>query len=139
MRRRSNRGNDQAEVNMTPMLDIVFILLIFFIVTATFLQEQGFDMRPPPPNDEAEPTEPNPVILVQVDAENRVFVNQRATSEDRVLAAVQRIRAEAPQSAVLIEPNDEALHGTISTIWDDMRSNGIPVSIQRARGDGDDT
>ncbi|MEE2527019.1 biopolymer transporter ExbD [Hyphobacterium sp. HN65] len=132
MRKRRQRGGDQAEVNMTPMLDIVFILLIFFIVTATFLQEEGFDMTPPPPNDEPQNTEPNPVILVQIDAENRVFVNQRSTSEDRVLAAVQRIRAEAPQSAVLIEPNDEALHGTVSTIWDDMRVNGIPVSIQRA-------
>ncbi|WP_421785957.1 ExbD/TolR family protein [Hyphobacterium sp.] len=136
MRRRKQRGNDQAEVNMTPMLDIVFILLIFFIVTATFLQEQGFDMRPPPPSDEPPNTESNPVILVQIDAENRVFVNQRSTSEDRVLASVQRIRAEAPNSAVLIEPNNEAETGTVALIWDDMRSNGIPVSIQRQQGDG---
>jgi biopolymer transport protein ExbD len=135
MRRRKNRGGDQAEVNMTPMLDIVFILLIFFIVTATFLQEQGFDMRPPPPSDEPPNTESNPVILVQIDNENRVFVNQRSTSEDRVLASVQRIRAEAPNSAVLIEPNNEAQTGTVALIWDDMRSNGIPVSIQRQQGD----
>lgn len=135
MRRRKQRGNDQAEVNMTPMLDIVFILLIFFIVTATFLQEQGFDMRPPPPSEDDQPQESNPVILVQIDAENRVFVNQRSTSEDRVLASVQRIRAEAPNSAVLIEPNDEAETGTVALIWDDMRSNGIAVSITRPQGD----
>jgi biopolymer transport protein ExbD len=136
MRRRKQKGNDQAEVNMTPMLDIVFILLIFFIVTATFLQEQGFDMRPPPPSEEDQPDTTNPVILVQIDAENRVFVNQRSTSEDRVLASVQRIRAEAPNSAVLIEPNDEAETGTVALIWDDMRSNGIAVSISRPQGDG---
>lgn len=135
MRNRKRRPNDSAEVNMTPMLDIVFILLIFFIVTATFLQEVGYDMRPPPPSENPPDAEPNPVILVQVDGDNRVFVNQRATSEDRVLAAVQRIRAEAPNSAVLIEPNDEALHGTISLIWDDMRANSIPVSINRPQAE----
>jgi biopolymer transport protein ExbD len=48
MRRKVKRGSDNADVDMTPMLDIVFILLIFFIVTATFLQEQGIDMRPRP-------------------------------------------------------------------------------------------
>ncbi|WP_306017153.1 biopolymer transporter ExbD [Oceanicaulis sp. MMSF_3324] len=131
MRRRVKRGNDNADVDMTPMLDIVFILLIFFIVTATFLQEQGVDMRPPPPSDN-ENTEPNPVILVQVTDENRVFVNQEATSELRVLAAVSRIRAEQPDSAVLIEVADEAEHGTIVLLWDEMKANSIPVSITRA-------
>lgn len=132
MRRRPNRGgDDQADVNMTPMLDIVFILLIFFIVTATFLQEQGIDMRPPPESDNP-PEESNPVILVQVDNENRVFVNQDATSALRVLAAVSRIRAEQPNSAVLIEVADEAEHGTIVSILDEMRANSVPVSISRA-------
>ena len=132
MRRRSQkRGSDQADVNMTPMLDIVFILLIFFIVTATFLQEQGIDMRPPPDSQEP-PEESNPVILVQVDNENRVFVNQDATSALRVLAAVSRIRAEQPNSAVLIEVADEAEHGTIVSILDELRANSVPVSISRA-------
>ncbi len=131
MRRRSKRGNDQADIDMTPMLDIVFILLIFFIVTATFLQEQGVDMRPPPPSQEP-PAESNPVILVQVNDQNQVFVNQEPTSELRVLAAVSRIRAEQPESAVLIEVADEALHGTIVLIWDEMKANSIPVSITRA-------
>jgi biopolymer transport protein ExbD len=112
------------------MLDIVFILLIFFIVTATFLQEQGIDMRPPPPSPN-EPENSNPVIFVQVDNDNRVFVNQDATSALRVLAAVSRIRAEQPNSAVLIEVSDEAELGTIVSILDELRANSIPVSISR--------
>ncbi|WBQ11688.1 biopolymer transporter ExbD [Hyphomonadaceae bacterium BL14] len=132
MRRRKNRGSDKSDIDMTPMLDIVFILLIFFIVTATFLQEEGVDMRPPPPSDE--PAADNPVILVQLDNENRVFVNQESTSEFRVLAAVSRLRAEQPQSAVLIEVADDARHGTMVLIWDELRANNIPVSISRAAG-----
>ena len=131
MRRRTKRGNDNADIDMTPMLDIVFILLIFFIVTAVFLQEEGFDMRPPPPS-ENPPEDSNPIILVQVDDQDRVFVNQEPTSALRVLAAVSRQRAEAPNSAVLIEASDEAKHGTIVLIWDEMRANSIPVSLSRA-------
>lgn len=130
--RRRNRGggDDKADVNMTPMLDIVFILLIFFIVTATFLTEQGIDMQPPPPSD-TPPAESNPVVLVQIDADNNVFVNQDRTTADRVFAAVSRIRAEQPRSAVLIQPDDEAHHGIVVNIWDQMKQNRIPVSIQR--------
>jgi biopolymer transport protein ExbD len=130
-RRASRRGNDQADVNMTPMLDIVFILLIFFIVTATFLQEQGIDIVPPPPNENEQQQESNPVIFVQIDESNRVFVNQEPTSELRVLAAVSRIRAEQPNSAVLIEVDDEAEHGTLIYLIDEMRANSIPVSFNR--------
>ncbi|TGY88515.1 biopolymer transporter ExbD [Marinicauda algicola] len=131
MRRRNRGGDDKAEVNMTPMLDIVFILLIFFIVTATFLQEEGIDMRPPPPPPEDQPQSENPVILVQIDENNNVFVNQDRTGVDRVFAAVSRIRAEQPGSAVLIQPDDESHHGITVGIWDQMKVNGVPVSIQR--------
>lgn len=131
MRRRTHHRDDQAEVNMTPMLDIVFILLIFFIVTATFLSEEGIDMRPPPPNDDPPPEDVNPVILIQVDGENIIFVNQVRTDVDRVLSAVNRFRAEEPGSSTLLEVADEANHGIIVQIWDEMQANGVPVSIQR--------
>ena len=110
---------------------MVFILLIFFIVTATFLQEEGIDMQPPPPPPPDQPQSDNPVILVQIDADNNVFVNQDRTSADRVFAAVSRIRAEAPGSAVLLQPDDESHHGITVNIFDQMRVNGVPVSIQR--------
>ena len=132
MRRRTRHPEDQAEVNMTPMLDIVFILLIFFIVTATFLSEEGLDMRPPPDcGDQCPPPTDNEVILVQVDADDNVFVNQVRSDVDRVLSAVNRYRAESPGSAVLVTVDDEASHGVIVQIWDEMQANSVPVSLSR--------
>ncbi len=116
---------------MTPMLDIVFILLIFFIVTATFLNEEGVDLRPPPPC-EGECGEPRESILVQVNDEDRVFVNQDITDRERVLAAINRLRAENPDASVVLEVDDEASHGVIVYIWDDLRANDIPVQIVRS-------
>ncbi|MBO6765240.1 biopolymer transporter ExbD [Maricaulis sp.] len=135
MRRRNKHHDDQAEVNMTPMLDIVFILLIFFIVTATFLSEEGLDMRPPPDSDTPPDAEAPPPIVVQVDDDNNIFVNRTRTDVDRVLSAVNRFRAEEPNSAVLLEVQDEADHGIIVQIWDEMGANGVPVSIQRTNED----
>lgn len=134
MRRRKQQGDDQAEVNMTPMLDIVFILLIFFIVTATFLNEEGINMQPPPDSDAPPPDDAPSPIVVQVDEDNNIFVNRVRTDVDRVISAVNRFRAESAGSAVLIEANDEASHGIIVRIWDDMSANGVPVSLSRASG-----
>ena len=131
MSRRSRPRKDEAGIDMTPMLDIVFILLIFFIVTATFLQEEGVDMSPPPDSDTPPQSDAAPPILVQLSGENRVFVNQEATSALRVMAAISRIRAESPNSAVVLEVDDEAEHGTMVEIFDELRANGIPVSITR--------
>ncbi len=120
---------------MTPMLDIVFILLIFFIVTATFLSEEGLDMRPPPDSDTPPDSDAPPPIVVQVDDDNNIFVNRTRTDVDRVLSAVNRFRAEEPNSAVLLEVQDEADHGIIVQIWDEMGANGVPVSLQRTNED----
>ena len=120
---------------MTPMLDIVFILLIFFIVTATFLSEEGIDMRPPPECDENCGEPGPPPIVVQVDGDGVIFVNRTRTDVERVLAAVNRFRAEEPNSAVLLEVHDEAEHGIVVRIWDEMGANGVPVSIQRTGGE----
>tara|TARA_R110002094_G_scaffold15411_1_gene26697 strand:- start:6682 stop:7092 length:411 start_codon:yes stop_codon:yes gene_type:complete len=136
MRRRAKHNDDQAEVNMTPMLDIVFILLIFFIVTATFLSEEGIDMRPPADTPPDSNTPASPPILVQVDEDNNIFVNQVRTDVDRVLSAVNRFRSEDPGSAVLVDVEDEADHGIIVQIWDEMGANGIPVSLQRNQENG---
>ena len=130
MRRRFRKRDDQAEVNMTPMLDIVFILLIFFIVSATFLSEEGVDLRRPPPPD-ALCDCPIP-ILVQIDDDNQVFVDRERIDIERLMAVLGRILAEEPNNAVLLEVHDESSHGVVVRIWDELTANRIPTSLQRA-------
>ncbi len=130
MRKHFKKRSDEAEVNMTPMLDIVFILLIFFIVTATFLREKGLDLRQPPPNENT-PQRNVPTILVEVDQDNNVFVNKRQTDVLRVTAAVERLRADKPGAAVILIPDDTSRHGITISIVDGLRSLSIPVNVKR--------
>ncbi len=132
MRRRLRRSGDEASVNMTPMLDIVFILLIFFIVTAVFLREKGLDLRQPPPNENM-PQTTKPVIQIAIDSEGFVFVNKKQTDLQRVTAAVERVRADQPGAAVILIPEEESHHGITVRIIDELRSLGVSVNIQRKK------
>ena len=107
------------EVDLTPMLDVVFILLIFFIVTAVFLQESALGIEAPPP-DGTEAT--SPAIIVAVGEEGYVQVNGRASLVESVRANIERIRAEAPDSAVIIQAHPEASNRTVLRIRDQIAS-----------------
>ena len=107
------------EVDLTPMLDVVFILLIFFIVTAVFLQESALGIEAPPP-DGTEAT--SPAIIVASGDEGYVQVNGRASLVESVRANIERIRAEAPDSAVIIQAHPEASNRTVLRIRDQIAS-----------------
>lgn len=124
MRGRRHRPIDEAKVDLTPMLDVVFILLIFFIVTAVFLQEKAIPLEPPPPSSET-PSEPVPVILILVDEENQVFVNGRISLVESVQANIERLRAESPESSVIIQAHPDAKNDTIIRIRDQASSATI--------------
>ena len=119
MRGRKVRNPDEANVDLTPMLDVVFILLIFFIVTATFAQEEALGLEPPPPpapQDDIQ--EQVPAILILVDATNLISVNGRATDIGSVRANIERVRAENPESAVVIQAHPKSKSGVIVLIRD---------------------
>jgi len=86
-RNRRNQASDDAEVDMTPMLDIVFIMLIFFIVTATFLDEKAIDLTqpPPPPENPDDPPPDTPAITVYVDERDSCSVEGEVKGCDGVL------------------------------------------------------
>ena len=102
--RKFSKVEEEAEINMTPMLDIVFIMLIFFIVTASFVRESGLDVNKPPP-DQQEQKQDKKNILIQIDANDRVFVNLRpvdiASAHDAHAEMVVRAYDQARQAGVL--------------------------------------
>lgn len=120
MRGRSQKAAEEASVDLTPMLDVVFILLIFFIVTSTFIQEQALGLEPPPP---PAPPQDNPdqqeAILIYVGQDNLIQVNNRFTDISGVRANMERLRAENPESALIIQAHPRARTGTIVKIRDE--------------------
>lgn len=131
MRRRRNKGGDEAEVNMTPMLDIVFIMLIFFIVTATFLDERGIDLQqPPPPPPDQPDAPPKPAITIYVDGKNRCSVDTRGTECDRVILEVERLLADKPGANVILRLDKEARHEILVLLKDELDTAGLQSKIE---------
>jgi biopolymer transport protein ExbD len=89
-------------------------------------------MQPPPDGPVCEGC-PAP-ILVQVTANSRIYVNTVPTDIERVISAVNRLRAEEPYAAVVVEAHDEANHGVIVRLWDEMHTNRVPVALTRTNG-----
>ncbi len=126
MRGRKIRKADEANVDLTPMLDVVFILLIFFIVTSTFAREEAIGLEPPPP-----PSPPDeeqvqvPAILILVEESNLITVNGRATDISSVRANIERVVAESPNSSVIIQAHPKAKSGVVVQIRDEAYNAGF--------------
>ena len=121
-----NLGGDaeENEIDLTPMLDVVFIMLIFFIVTASFIKEAGIDVnRPDAPVTETPPEEAN--ILVVVDANNDIFIDRRHIDPRAVRANIERLHAENPSSSVVIQPSKRSANKMLVAIMDASRQAGV--------------
>ena len=124
---------EESEIDITPMLDVVFILLIFFIVTATFVKESGLDVSRPD-NQEAVTKDEKDNILISIDANNGIWVNRRKTDIRRVTANIERLHAEMPEATVVIMPDGESSTDTLIRVMDASReANVYSISIANAQ------
>lgn len=136
MRGRTLRKPEEAEVDLTPMLDVVFILLIFFIVTAVFTQEQAIGLEPPPPPNPNQPIDPPPTITIYINAEGLIRVNGRPADIGSVQANIERLKAENPESSVIIQADRDAEAGLIISVRDQAYSaKATPVNIVLSGGE----
>jgi biopolymer transport protein ExbD len=106
------------------MLDVVFIMLIFFIVTASFVKEAGIDVnRPDAPLSEVPPEESN--ILIQISANNEILINRRTIDPRAVRANIERLHAENPSGSVVIQPNKKSANKMLIIVMDASRQAGV--------------
>lgn len=123
MRRKRASQEDDTAIDMTPMLDIVFIMLIFFIVTATFVKESGIDVSRP--DAETASKQSRVGILVAINENNEVWINRRMVDLAAVRANIERLHAENPQGGAVIQADEKAETGTLVEIMDQIRLAGV--------------
>ena len=125
---------EENEINLTPMLDVVFIMLIFFIVTASFIKEAGLDVnRPDAPVTEAKPEDAN--ILVMITANNEIWIDRRLIDPRAVRANIERLHAENPDGSVVIQPNKKSTNKMLVIVMDAAREAGVyNISLADDRG-----
>ena len=114
---------EEAEINITPMLDVVFIMLIFFIVTASFVKESGLEVNRPDAPTAVKKENAN--ILVAIGASNEIWINRRRIDPRAVRAIIERMHAENPEGAVIIQADKKAFTETLVLVMDSARQAGV--------------
>jgi len=124
-----SRKNDESNVDLTPMLDVVFILLIFFVVTATFLSESAIDAASNQNNDTPPPEQENELknILIELGANNDIILNgePRPILVSQIRSNIDRLKAENPAATVIVKPHVRSDVQTLVTVMDSARQAGI--------------
>ena len=122
------REEDEAAVDMTPMLDIVFIMLIFFIVTTSFVKEAGIDVNKPKAAQATKKKNAN--IFIAIRGNGEVWMDKRQVDVERVSANIERLLAEQPTEIVIIQADKEAKHGVVMKVMDQIKATGdLKISI----------
>ncbi|MEJ2131422.1 MAG: biopolymer transporter ExbD [Gammaproteobacteria bacterium] len=113
--------NEEEQINLTPMLDVVFIMLIFFIVTATFVKEVGLDVNQP---DQEKPKTIDPdkkSIVVRITNRDRILIAQRDVDWRSVRANIERLHAENPEAPVIVQPHPDSTTAALVHVMDSAR------------------
>ena len=120
---RLTQAEDESAIDITPMLDVVFIMLIFFIVTASFVKEAGIDVNKP----QAQTSQPKEKanILIAIDASGGIWIDRRKVDPRAVRANVERLHAENPQGTVVIQADESAKTGVLVRVMDAVRLAGV--------------
>ncbi|EDY83043.1 transport energizing protein, ExbD/TolR family [Verrucomicrobiia bacterium DG1235] len=113
---------DESEIDITPMLDVVFIMLIFFIVTTSFVKEKGIEVASPSSNAAVKSDKGN--IVIELDSSGTILVNKKAVSLEAVRPNVERLLAELPEASVILAAQKGSQVNDLVVIVDQARQAG---------------
>ncbi len=126
MKRLGKQHNDEeADIDITPMLDVVFIMLIFFIVTASFVKESGLDVNKPPVTDTPPDSDSERPIVVEINKLSEIRIDDRLLDERAIKSTITRLTAERPKAAVVIRAEKKAKTKALTAAIDGIKAAGI--------------
>ncbi|HHJ15201.1 MAG TPA: biopolymer transporter ExbD [Gammaproteobacteria bacterium] len=127
-RRHANPADEEADINLAPMLDIVFIMLIFFVVTTSFVKESGIDINRPTAQTAERREHGN--ILIAIAPNGEIWIDKRVVDIRSVRAVIERLMAQNPEGGVIIQGDRAARIGLLVEVMDQVRKGGVSnVSI----------
>ncbi|MEH6389900.1 MULTISPECIES: biopolymer transporter ExbD [Pseudomonas] len=135
MRRHTATNDEEAGIDLTPMLDIVFIMLIFFIVTSSFIKEAGITVQTPSAASASE--QPKGNILIAVSPSGEIWMDGQQVDIRAVRAAVERMRVDQPDSSVVVQADQDSRSGLVIQVMDQVRLAGVQdVALAATAGNG---
>jgi biopolymer transport protein ExbD len=122
-RQQMMQEEEENEINLTPMLDVVFIMLIFFIVTASFIKEAGIDVnRPDAPTAESQD---DAAILIAISANDEIWIDRRETDPNAVRGMIERLHAENPKGSIVIQADEESTNEMLVIVMEAAKQAGV--------------
>jgi biopolymer transport protein ExbD len=120
------RQEEETQIDITPMLDVVFIMLIFFIVSASFVKESGVKVIKPVAENASQ--KPKATIMVAVDSDNLVWIERNNADVRAVKSIILKMKAENPESDVIVQADESSKTETVMKVVDSLREAGVVVS-----------
>ena len=119
----SSQDDQEATVDITPMMDVVFIMLIFFIVTATFVKQAGIEVNQPQASTAVVQEKAN--ILIAINADNKIWINRREVDFRALRPNIERLHAENPKGSVVIQADSDSTNEVLVQVMDASRKAGV--------------
>ena len=119
---------EENEINLTPMLDVVFIMLIFFIVTATFIKEAGIQVERP--NTVTADSQDDASILIAISEVDEIWIDRQERDPRAIRGIIERLHAENPKGSIVIQADEGSTHETLVIVMEAAKKAGVTnVSI----------